>query len=156
MLWLKFLLGVLIVAFCTFLGYCAAGKYRARKSFYSQLNAFNEKYLAELKFSRKPLSQLIKEFSFTGDLAETMGKLQKTRTVAVDFAYLTKEERSYIAEYLSMLGRGDSHSQTGYFSAQASLLAESKKKSESEAKSYTELYLKLGLLAGLAFVILIV
>lgn len=156
MLWLKFVLGALIIAFCTLLGYFAAGKYRSRRSFFSQLNAFNEKYLAELKFSRKPLSLFLKEFSFSGDMAATFEEFQKSRAIKVDYPYLTEAEKSFAAEYLSMLGKGDSHSQSGYFSAQAAGLSESKKKSENDAKSYTDLYVKLGLLAGLAFVILIV
>ena len=156
MLWLKFVLGALVIAFCTLLGYFAAGKYRSRKSFFTQLYAFNEKYLAELKFSRKPLSLFLKEFSFSGDMAATFGEFQKSRAIKVNYSYLTESEQKFAAEYLNMLGRGDSHSQSGYFSAQAAGLLESKKKSEADAKSYTDLYLKLGLLAGLAFVILIV
>ena len=55
-----------------------------------------------------------------------------------------------------MLGRGDAQSQQSCFSAQKAILEEKKADSEREAKTRGELYLKLGLLAGLALVILIV
>ena len=55
-----------------------------------------------------------------------------------------------------MLGKGDAFSQKGYFEMQKSALEEKKTKSTAEAKRHGELYLKLGLLAGLAIVILIV
>lgn len=156
MLWLKFLLGGLIIAFCTFLGWFAAGKYRLRKSFYTQLCSLNEKFLAELKFTRKPLLQFLTENTYSGDFAEVIARFIKSREVKLDYGYLTQEEKEEIGEYLTMLGRGDSHSQSGYFSSQTETLLEKKSTAEKEAKSRGELYLKLGLLAGLAFVILIV
>ncbi len=156
MLWLKFILGGLIIVFCTLLGWFAAGKYRARKSFFSQLFCLNERYLAELKFTRKPLLQFLSEMRFTGDFEKTISGFTKTRAVKVEFGYLTQTEKEFVAEYLSMLGKGDSHSQSGFFSAQAEELTAKKDACAKEAKSREELYLKLGLLAGLAFVILIV
>ena len=156
MLWIKFVLGGLIIAFCTFLGWLAAGKYRLRKSFFAQFNGLNEKYLAELKFSRKPLAQFLQESKFSGDFGKMIDSHAKTRSADVGFSYLLQSEKEFLGEYLSMLGKGDSSSQSGYFSAQKDFLAEKKAECEKQAKERNELYLKLGLLAGLAFVILIV
>ena len=55
-----------------------------------------------------------------------------------------------------MLGRGDALSQSGFFSARRAALEQKKADTEKEAKARGALYLKLGLLAGLAFVILII
>lgn len=156
MLWIKFILGLLVIAFCTFLGYLASSKYRDRRSFYAQLSDLNEKYLAELKYARKPLKKFLSEFEFKGDFEEVMHRYLTDRSINIDYSYLSKAEKESAAEYFRMLGRGDSHSQSGYFSAQAEQLLSAKNQSAKEAKSYTDLYLKLGLLAGLAFVILIV
>lgn len=156
MLWIKFVLGLLVIAFCTFLGYLSASKYRNRRSFYAQLSDFNEKYLAELKYARKPLNQFLSDMEFKGDFSKIIHAYVFERKIELDYSYLTKAEKEEAAEYFRMLGRGDSRSQSGYFSAQADTLLESKNKSEKDAKSYTDLYVKLGLLAGLAIVILIV
>lgn len=156
MLWLKFVLGVLIVAFCTLLGWLFSNKYRVRKKFFTQLSSFNERYLAELKFSRKPLPVFLSESHFTGEFETLIGEFSKSHTTKITANFLTQTEKDYISEYLTMLGKGDSHSQSGYFTAQADFLSEKKNGSEKEAKSYSELSVKLGLLAGLAFVILII
>lgn len=156
LLWIKFVLAGLIIAFCTLLGWFASGKYRARRSFYLQFNELNNKYLSELKFARKPLTQFLKESRFKGDFEKFVGEFSRSRNVKTEYSYLTQTEKEYVAEYFSMLGRGDSHSQSGYFTAQSEGLNQKKEAIEKEAKSRSELYLKLGLLAGLAFVILIV
>ncbi len=156
MLWLKLLIGVCIVAFCVFLGYLAASKYRSRRDFYTQFHAFNERYCNELAYARKPLGEFLAQFGETGDFYKSLQRFAKTRTCAFDYSYLTREEREGCVDYCDMLGRGDSFSQSGYFSSKRGALSEKKAESEKEAKARGELYLKLGLLAGLAFVILIV
>ena len=155
-MWIKLILSVLIIAFCTLLGYVAASKYRSRKQFYAQFQVFNERYLTELSYSRRPLSAMLKEFGGGGDFEKLLKKFSETRTPECKFSYLTKEERSETGEYLTMLGRGDSHSQHEFFASKKGMLSEKKAESELEAKKRGDLYLKLGLLAGLAFVILIV
>lgn len=156
LLWIKFALAAIIVLFCTFLGFFASQKYRDRRSFFSDLYSFNQKYLAELKFSRKPLSELLGDTEPKGDFFLALKEFLGARKVNLCKSYLTKEEKDFVLEYLQMLGRGDSHSQSGYFSAQDAALFKWKEESMKNAKNYTDLYLKLGLLGGLAVVILIV
>lgn len=156
MSWIKLLLGLITIAFCVFLGYLAAGKYRSRKAFYLQFAAFNERYLNELCYSRKPLSDFLAEYPYTGDFGKTIDRFSQTRTVKIDHSFLNQEEQTYCSDYFDMLGKGDVRSQSNYFSAQSGTLNAKKEESEKAAKSYGELYVKLGLLAGLAFVILII
>ncbi|MDE6059398.1 MAG: stage III sporulation protein AB [Clostridia bacterium] len=155
-MWLKFLVCICIVAFCIFLGYLAAAKYRSRKMFFSQLAVFNERYLTELCYARKPLSEFLREYEYSGDFAKTVSAFAQHRVTESKLSYLTKDEKKLCADYFGMLGKGDAVSQKSYFSSQKGELNEKKTSSEREAKSRGELYLKLGLLAGLAFVILIV
>ena len=155
-MWIKLLLSVCIVAFATALGYFAAGKWRARKNFYTQLCSFHDRFLNELNYARKPLADFLKEYSYKGDFEKLLRDFEKGRDFAVNFSYLTKEERTECENYFSMLGKGDSLSQKGYFSAQTASLSQKREQSRKDAKSRGDLYLKLGLLAGLAVVILIV
>lgn len=155
MLWLKIIVSAAIVGFCVFLGYLAAGKYRARKNFYAQLSTFNERYLTELTYTRKPLGAFLQDYAYSGDFKKTIVSFAKSRKPELGYSYLTKEEKKECADYLAMLGKGDALSQRNFFGAQRTALEEKRSASEKEAKSRGDLYLKLGLLAGLAFVILI-
>lgn len=156
MSWIKLFLGLVTIGFCVLLGYLAAGKYRARKAFYTQLAAFNGRYLNELSYSRRPLADFLTQFSYTGDFGVAVETFSRERVVKGELAFLKKEERSYLQDYFGMLGKGDVRSQSGFFSAQSDALNAKKTESEKEAKTRGELYVKLGLLAGLAFVILII
>lgn len=156
MLWIKILLCVAIVAFCTVLGHFAASKYRARKNLYSQWYHFNEQYLNELTYARKPLYVFLKEHQYSGDFQKIIDAFVARKTGTVTMTFLTKTEQAELNDYFSMLGNGDALAQSGYFGARRAALSEKKSVSEREAGTKGELYVKLGLLAGLAFVILIV
>lgn len=156
MLWIKVALACLAIAFSVGIGYLAANKYRCRRNFFSQLSDFNERYINELEYARKPLPVFLKETSATGDFKKTLEEFSSSRAPQLKFSYLTKEEKKECTEYFSMLGRGDALSQKGYFCARREPLGEVRAACEKQAKAKGELYLKLGLLAGLAFVILII
>lgn len=155
-MWLKILLAVIIIAVATLCGYLAGNKFRARRKYYAQLAAFNERYLNELDYARKPLADFLKEFTYTGDFAKSLNTFSESRAAKVDFSYLDQEERMACADYFAMLGKGDSLSQRSYFSSKKAGIEEKRAASEKDAKSRCALYLKLGVLAGLAAVILIV
>ena len=154
-MWLKFCLAGLVIAFCTLLGYFAAGKYRARRSFFTQWSDFNENYLAELKYRRAPLPEFLKECKLTGEFGKAAQKALGGKE-ELSASFLTEEEKKDALVYFAQLGRGDSRSQLGFFEGKRAPLLVKKEGAEKDAKERGELYLKLGLLAGLAFVILIV
>ena len=155
-MWIKLLVSGAVIAFCIFLGYLAAGKYRSRKKFFTQFHSLNERYLTELGYMRRTLDDFFAEFSYEGDFEKASAQFRKERKISYAYAYLTEDEKKFVQNYFSMMGKGDSHAQNGYFNAQKSALEGKKSASEREAKERGDLYLKLGLLAGLALVILIV
>lgn len=155
-MWLKLLVSAGVIAFGVFLGYLAAEKYRKRNKFYLQFSEFNARYLTELCYERKPLSEFLNGFSANGDFKKMLTDYREKRETAVRYSFLSAEEKKACESYLNMLGRGDALSQRGYFEMQKPFLEEKKAKCGKEAKERSELYLKLGLLAGLAIVILIV
>ncbi len=154
-MWLRLILCALIVAFCTAIGYLAAEKYRARRSYFSQLSDFVERYIAELGYAKKPLPAFLGSCHFNGDFGKTMERVARHEEIVCRESYLTEAERADCEGLYSMLGKGDSISQREYFQSKKQPIAEKKAAAEREAKSHSDLYLKLGLLAGLAFVILI-
>ena len=155
-MWIRVLLSVLIVIFCTLLGYLAAGKWRSRCVFFTQECLFHERYLNELNYTRKPLGKFLEEYSYKGDFGKLVERFTCERTIECNLKYLTKEERTACVNYFSMLGRGDSLSQKEFFAAQTAMLTALRDESKKEEKNRGGLYIKLGLLAGLAVVILII
>lgn len=153
--WLKLGLSGCIVAFCMLLAYFVSGKYRSRKNFYTQFARFNELYLTELKYRRKTIGEMFREGRYTGEFQKTIQEIAENRTIEMNYSFLSNEEQAEGKYYFSMLGKGDAHSQTAFFSSQSAILTKKKEACEFEAKERTQLYLKLGLLAGLAFVIMI-
>ncbi len=156
MIWIKIIICIAVIAFSTAIGYLLAGKYRARKKFYDQFSLFNERYLNELSYSRKPLPDFLKQYEYTGDFAKTVSRCVDERDCDVKYPYLTNEEKTLCGNYFSMLGKGDALSQKSFFGAQTAILDAKRAEGDKQAKSRGNLYLKLGLLAGLAIVILII
>ena len=69
-MWIKLLVSGAVIAFCIFLGYLAAGKYRSRKKFFTQFHSLNERYLTELGYMRRTLDDFFAEFSYEGDFED--------------------------------------------------------------------------------------
>ncbi len=160
----KFLLGIAIVAFTSFCGYLLAKKYRQRKSFFKQLNEFNERFLSEIAYYRRPIREFISKYSYQGEfetlLLDYLTALNeqsgKNFMESGDYAFLNEEERRRVEDYLFMLGKGDSVSQKGYFSSVREKLSSLQEEADKAAKRYGDLYVKLGFLCGLLILILIV
>ncbi len=155
-MWLKALVCILVIAFCIALGYFASSSARSKKAFYAHFLSFHERYLTELSYLRRPIREFLKEKRYTGDFERLVLEYEKTRTVGKKPSFFKTDEFHEIEEYFSTLGKGDSGSQKSYFAGKTAYISQKKAESEKDSRKKSELYLKLGLLAGLAIVILIV
>ena len=164
---MKILLGVCIVCFTSYCGYFFAKKYRIRKQFFIQLYEFNEFYLNEISYFRRPLPEIIKRKTYKGAFLELLNGFfdllneNTTKKSAIyekvaAYDFLTEDEKGAIGDYFSMLGAGDSASQKEYFNSVKSALGEYKNKSVADGEKYGGLFIKLGFLLGLTILILIV
>jgi stage III sporulation protein AB len=164
---MKLLLGVLIVCFTSYCGYFLSKKYQIRKLFFIQLYEFNEYYLNEISYFRRPLPEILKRRAYKGAFGDLLNgyfgvlKENSTKKTAIyslisAYDFLTEDEKGIIGDYFSMLGSGDSNSQKEYFSSVKNSLAERKSQSVSNAEKYGGLFIKLGFLFGLTILILIV
>ncbi len=162
----KFLLGMAIVAFTSFCGYVLAKKYRKRKLFFSQLKTFNERFLSEISYYRRPLGEFVGKYVYKGEFDEFLHEYfssleeysqDQAQVVSFEgFEFLTDEEKAVVEDYFKMLGRGDSASQKVYFSSIKEQLVKLLSQAESTYKKYGDLYIKLGFLCGLLILILII
>lgn len=162
----KLLLGIAIVAFTAFCGYFLAKKYRQKKLFFTQFEAFNERFLTEISYARRPIKEFVESYTYQGEFGgllrdffiglEESSKEERMLLDEGEYNFLTKEELRVVEDYFLMLGKGDSQSQKGYFTAQKTALGKLRTQADETAKKYGDLYIKLGFLCGLLILILII
>ena len=163
---LKFLSGIAIIAFTTFCGYFLARKYRQRKLFFTQLKEFNERFLNEIAYYRRPIGEFIAGYAYQGEFNGLLqgffsnigaySSIDRRLFDLSEYTFLTKEEQSVAEDYFLMLGKGDSASQKSYFSSVKETLSKLQTESENTCKRYGDLYVKIGFLCGLLILILII
>ena len=161
---IKFMLGVASIGLSTFFGYLLASNYRNKKQFYKQLRAFNEHFLNEIAYYKRPLGEFIAKYTYSGCFNELLMDFQKNmheplRQIGLnlkEYTFLKKEEVCFLEDYFQMLGKGDSSSQKTYFSAMKDEIQKRYSVAENEYKKYGDLYIKLGFLCGLFVLILII
>ena len=148
------------MVFSSFCGYYFAKRYRQRKSFFRQLYEFNQRFLNEIAYYRRPLREFIGKYSYQSDFEVVLqaycSSLNGELFDLTGYVFLKEDERIFLYDYFQMLGKGDSSSQKSYYSSVKDGLLKWKMTSEQEAKKYEDLYVKLGFLCGLFILILIV
>ena len=163
---IKFFVGMALVAFTSYCGYFLAGKYRKRGLFFAQFQEFNERFLSEIAYYRRPIRQFFGKYAYKGAfsiiLTEFLYCIEndeifgKKRLENEEFFFLKQEEKDIVCDYFLMMGRGDSAAQKGYFSTVKDRLITLRNEAQKEEKRYVDLYIKLGFLLGLFMLILIV
>ena len=163
---IKFLLGIVIVVAASLIGRALARNYLRRKRFFAQMEQFNQRFLAEISYYRRPLFEVYAQYSYEGEfqeLLESFFLLQKQGETLKNaslldlsaFSFLDEEDRRAVGDYFLTIGRGNTVSQKEYFSTAEKMLSKYREQSEIDCKKHVDLYTKLGFLAGLAILILI-
>lgn len=160
----KFFIGIAIVLFATFCGRLLSKKYKRRERFLKQFREFNERFLSEISYYRRPIGEFISCYSYQGEFEKLLKNFYQMLKEKEDFScflsdeeydFLKKEEIQMVENYFFMIGKSDSISQKGYFSSAKDSLEKLQMDAEKDAKRYVELYTKLGFLCGLLVLILI-
>lgn len=163
---LKLVSGIAIITFTTLCGYSFSRKYRKRKLFFTQFKEFNERFLNEIAYYRRPIKEFVASYSYQGEFNgvvqsffENFERKLQDDGLFLDLSacfFLNKEEKGFVEDYFFMLGRGDSASQKSYFSSLKDQLSSLQSEAEGNSKRYGDLYLKIGFLCGLLILILII
>lgn len=162
---IKLLLGISVVAFASFCGYVFARKYRQKQLFFRQFYTFNERFLSEISYYKRPLREFVKKYTYKEEFHQLLrfffyGLEKKTLFLKdildkQEFSFLNQEEKTIVADYFLMLGKGDSASQKNYFSSMREVLKKQQQEAENTCKKYADLYIKIGFLLGLLILILV-
>ncbi|MBR2329979.1 MAG: hypothetical protein IKA40_01910 [Clostridia bacterium] len=163
----RLLLGIIIVVLCSCCGFLLAKKHRKRKAFFTQLYVFNERFLNEIAYYRRPITEFVSQFTYKGEFALLLEnyfeRVKNGENVLLldlqndsNFSFLNEEEKNEITDYFYTLGKGDSASQKNYFSSQKERLSKRQTEADTVAKKYVDLYVKLGFLFGLFLLIILI
>ena len=160
---LKIIICLSILIFTSGCGYYLARKYRQRKLFFRQYELFNEHFLQEISSFRRPLAEFISQRYYRNEFNDllriymnSLGKNVDLYDELEQFSFLTSEERREITEYFNSLGKSDSDSQNRFYNEMKGRIGILVKNANEEYKKYADLYVKLGVLIGLAIIIIII
>ena len=162
----KLVLCIAIIVFTSFCGFILGRRYRQKKQFFDQFKEFNERFLTEVTYYRRPILEFLTRYRYKGDFhifLENLAYGIDSGNYSVelcfegnDYVFLTSEDKIFIKDYFLMFGRSDSSSQKAYFSSANQEIEKKKANAHAESKKYGDLYLKLGVLCGILIVILII
>ena len=131
--------------------------------FFFQFCEFNDRFLNEISYYKRPLETFIGSYEYKGEFSLLLQDFLTVNRKKRDFdwlkgeeySFLKQEEKTLIYDYFQMLGKGDSVSQKNYFSSTKDRLLYLRKETAEICKKYGDLYLKIGFLIGLLVLILI-
>lgn len=162
----KVILCIAIVAFTSFCGYLCAKPYRKRKEFFIQFKEFNDRFINEISYLKRPIEVFLFQYRYKGEFKlflEDYFKSIKNNDCDVketlansEYSFLKRDEKDFILGYFSMLGKGDSLSQKNYYNASKELISKLQINTEMDYKKRGEIYIKLGFLFGILILILII
>lgn len=153
---MKIILGIILVGLCVYLGYFFSSKYIDKRKFYEDFWNFNKKIKNEVSFSQKTINKMIDEQgektlfyqTFENEFNEKSEKNDKIK-------FLSKNEKEFFREYVSMIGKSDNASQISYIDSSDTRIKELLDESSENEKKYKSLYIKLGFLLGVILFIAI-
>ena len=163
---IKFLLCIAIVAFTSLCGYLLAKKYRQKKNFFTQMVVFNERFLSELTYFRRPIHEFVFSYTYHDEFLQLLKDYSRANLkhnvnmheILNDstYSFLKNDEKKIVLNYFSMLGKADSAAQKTYFSSMKEILRSAEIGAITNYQKYGSLYIKIGFLIGLLILILII
>ena len=163
---LKIILGLLVVVISMFVGYVLSKKYRQRRRFLTQFREFNEQFINEITYYRRPIKAFMEKQTFEGEFhcllqsyVAWLEQYTEKRGEGLDlspYTFLTESEKVDVYDYFMTLGKGDCESQKRYFLSMRERLIKYEANAILQGKKYENLYIELGFLCGLFILILII
>ena len=163
---MKFLLIAILFCVCVVIGCLISSKYMKRKRFFNSIISLSEKLALEINFSRERLRVLIENFDGASkkhllgidevfvDYLDRKCEL-KQENLFKKASILKDDEKSCVLLFLKMLGRSDVENQTKEINNFVTRFSEMKTKSDQDQKKYGSLAVKLGIVAGLFFAVVL-
>lgn len=166
---MKWVVSALIVGCCFYIGFGVANFYKKRESLFTELGIFCGKLKSDIKFSSKPLKEILSEVipTLKSPLKDILqkylsmivsGEFTDFNNVSkkISSVYLKDGEAEVIVQFLSMLGKSDCDNENETISAFEIRFNEFKNECFKDKKKYSSMYLKLSVLLGLFVCVMLI
>ena len=162
---MKFVLILTVFLLCVGIGVFYSSKFQKRKKFFDALISLADKLSLEINFSRERLNVLIESFdeNHKKNLLKVCERyldfLDKKSELTKEFLFeeakvLKNDEKDLVFMFFKALGRRDVENQTKELQGFVSRFSEVKTKCDAEQKKYGALSIKLGVVAGLFWAVI--
>ncbi len=163
---MRYFLIVVLFLLSVFVGFIFFNKFAKRKKFFSALIMLAEKLSVDINFSRERLKVLIENFdkstkqNLLGVDEGFLNYLDKRveldeKEIFKSASLLKKEEKEFVLLFLKTLGRSDVENQTKEIASFLKRFEDMGAKCNAEYKKYGTLSLKLGVICGLFFAVVL-
>ncbi len=152
------LLGIFILLSCTFAGYIKSANYKKREKFFEEFLSFNRQMMSEINYSKNSLPEVLSEKKGESEFEKVLKEYSEkiSEGEVEERKYLKKEENEFMNRYFSNLGRSDSQTQSELLKAEEENIKRYFESARQDSLKYSGMYVKMGLLIGLAGLIILV
>lgn len=152
---MKLGLGVVLLCFCTMLGYFLSFKYSDKKTFYNDYLDFIKTLKQEITFGQATLLQILEQKYKTTDFYVALNEFVHKNEFCFNKRYLNKDEISFFNEFLRNLGKSDAKTQVNYLDSVSDIVVNQLNQAILNESKYKTLYIKMGFLIGLVLLVLV-
>jgi len=163
---MKYIILLGIVFICGYIGYGLSLYYSNRLKFFKNLELLFEKLSLEINFSQHKLISIMQDFTTTNKdvlkvINNYIGCLNNNMKLTNDLLFkdmkiLNEEEKNILNLFFFSLGKLDVANQIKQLKGQKEQIKQFYLKAEQEAQKYVPLYMKLGIIFGLAFALIFI
>ncbi|MDD2227408.1 MAG: stage III sporulation protein AB [Clostridia bacterium] len=156
---MKYLILILIVVICGYIGFGLSSYYSNRLKFFKNLELLFEKLCLEINYSQHKLVSIMQDFSTKNkDVMKLISNyvvcLNDNEKLTVEALFreikiLNSEEKNILNLFFMSLGKLDVSNQIKQLENQKEQIKRYYQKADEEAKKYVPLYMKLGIIFGL-------
>lgn len=157
---LKFVICVLIVVGCGYVGFVISLYYKKRERFFSDLVDFLQHAKTEIVFFQNRLTHIFLSFECGSELGKILknraGQIDGKETCVKKPVFLSDNEWQWIWGFLENIGRCDAQTEAEGIEQMIEKVVQTKTHSQVETKTKGTMAAKLGVVIGLAIAIIVI
>jgi stage III sporulation protein AB len=164
---IKIILSIAIVAICTYLGFCKSRTYEIREKELKKIQSALSFFKSKIEFTYEPIQEIFTQISKSIYLHKDNIFLTTTQYMenldvntswnnAVEENYnFNKEDKEILKMFGKLLGKTDKKGQLSEIEITQNFIEKQTKKAEEEKNKNSKLYKTIGIIVGLAIVIIL-
>ena len=96
---MRLILGLILLLCCTLIGYCMAGKFIDRKTFYNDFLSFVKKLKQEVSFGQATIIEIVKDTNI-GDFCLLIENYFNSNNKSIQYPYLNLSKENAVMTFL--------------------------------------------------------